>query len=106
MSLSAKRRPRAAVSRLAFVDAAPWDLRQTLMEEKTALGFYLSATCLAFTRGPGGIPAHPLVALTASEQRIWIAGIVASARVQMNAPRTHDGGDARRRQRAARDLRF
>jgi len=68
----------------AFVDAAPWDLRQTLMEEKTALGFYLSGHLFAvYERDLAGFPRTPLSALTASEQRVWIAGIVASARVQM-----------------------
>jgi DNA polymerase-3 subunit alpha len=68
----------------AFVDAAPWDLRQTLMEEKTALGFYLSGHLFAvYERDLAGFPRTPLSALTASEQRVWIAGIVASARAQM-----------------------
>src|SRR5213083_2191616 len=68
----------------AFVDAAPWDLRQTLLEEKTALGFYLSGHLFAvYERDLAGFPRTPLSALTASEQRVWIAGIVASARVQM-----------------------
>src|SRR6266513_1087854 len=68
----------------AFVDAAPWDLRQTLMEEKTALGFYLSGHLFAvYERDLAGFPRTRLSALTASEQRVWIAGIVASARVQM-----------------------
>jgi DNA polymerase-3 subunit alpha len=68
----------------AFVDAAPWDLRQTLLEEKTALGFYLSGHLFAvYERDLAGFPRTALSALTASEQRVWIAGIVASARVQM-----------------------
>ena len=54
------------------------------MEEKTALGFYLSGHLFAvYERDLAGFPRTPLSALTASEQRIWIAGIVASARVQM-----------------------
>jgi DNA polymerase-3 subunit alpha len=68
----------------AVVDAAPWDLRQTLVEEKTALGFYLSGHLFAvYERDLAGFPRTPLSALTASEQRVWIAGIVASARAQM-----------------------
>src|SRR5437660_2352738 len=68
----------------AFVDATPWDLRQTLMEEKTALGFYLSGHLFAvYERDLAGFPRTRLSALTASEQRVWIAGIVASARAQM-----------------------
>src|SRR5437667_205049 len=64
--------------------AARWDLRQTLLEEKTALGFYLSGHLFAvYERDLAGFPRTPLSALTASEQRVWIAGIVASARVQM-----------------------
>ncbi|HET7197291.1 MAG TPA: DNA polymerase III subunit alpha, partial [Burkholderiales bacterium] len=66
------------------VDAAPWDLRQKLMEEKAALGFYLSAHLFSvYERELGGFPRTPLARLAASESRTWIAGVVASARMQM-----------------------
>jgi DNA polymerase-3 subunit alpha len=66
------------------VDAAPWDLRQKLMEEKAALGFYLSAHLFSvYERDLNGFPRTPLARLAASESRTWMAGVVASARMQM-----------------------
>jgi len=39
---------------------APWDLRQTLMEEKTALGFYLSGHLFSvYARDLAGFPRTP-----------------------------------------------
>ncbi len=67
-----------------YVDAAPWDLRQKLMEEKAALGFYLSAHLFSvYERELRGFPRTPLARLAASDTRTWMAGVVASARVQM-----------------------
>jgi DNA polymerase-3 subunit alpha len=67
-----------------YVDAAPWDLRQKLMEEKAALGFYLSAHLFSvYERELRGFPRTPLARLSASDSRIWMAGVVASARMQM-----------------------
>jgi DNA polymerase-3 subunit alpha len=67
-----------------YVDAAPWDLRQKLMEEKAALGFYLSAHLFSvYERELRGFPRTPLARLSASESRTWMAGVVASARMQM-----------------------
>jgi DNA polymerase-3 subunit alpha len=69
---------------LIYVDAAPWDLRQKLMEEKAALGFYLSAHLFSvYERDVQGFPRTPLARLAASDHRTWIAGVVASARMQM-----------------------
>jgi DNA polymerase III subunit alpha len=67
-----------------YVDAARWDLRQKLMEEKAALGFYLSAHLFSvYERELRGFPRTPLAKLAASEQRAWMAGMVAAARMQM-----------------------
>jgi DNA polymerase-3 subunit alpha len=67
-----------------YVDAAPWDLRQKLMEEKAALGFYLSAHLFSvYERELQGFPRTALARLAASDSRTWMAGVVASARMQM-----------------------
>jgi DNA polymerase-3 subunit alpha len=67
-----------------YLDAAPWDLRQKLMEEKAALGFYLSAHLFSvYERELRGFPRTALARLAASDTRAWMAGVVASARVQM-----------------------
>ncbi|HZM33413.1 MAG TPA: DNA polymerase III subunit alpha [Burkholderiales bacterium] len=68
----------------AYVDAPPWDRRQTLLEEKAALGFYLSGHLFSvYEREVAGFPRTALARLAPSEGRSWIAGIVASARSQM-----------------------
>jgi DNA polymerase-3 subunit alpha len=68
----------------AYVDAAPWDLKQKLMEEKTALGFYLSGHLFTvYEREIVGFPRTPLAKLAASQYQVTIAGIVAAARTQM-----------------------
>ena len=68
----------------AYVEAAPWDRKQVLLEEKAALGFYLSGHLFSvYERGLAGFPRTPLARLAPSEQRSWMAGIVASARSQM-----------------------
>jgi DNA polymerase III subunit alpha len=68
----------------AYVDAAPWDLKQKLMEEKTALGFYLSGHLFTvYEREIVGFPRTALAKLAASQYQVTIAGIVASARTQM-----------------------
>jgi DNA polymerase-3 subunit alpha len=65
------------------VDAAPWDMKQKLMEEKVALGFYLSAHLFSvYERELARFPRVPLAKLSAGE-RVWMAGIVVSARSQM-----------------------
>jgi len=68
----------------AYVEAAPWDRRQMLLEEKAALGFYLSGHLFSvYERELAGFPRTPLARLAASEQRSWMAGVVAAARSQM-----------------------
>jgi DNA polymerase III subunit alpha len=68
----------------AYVDAAPWDRRQMLLEEKAALGFYLSGHLFSvYEREVTGFPRTALARLAPSEGRSWMAGVVASARSQM-----------------------
>jgi len=68
----------------SLVGAKPWDLRQTLTEEKVALGFTLSGHLFSvYERELAGFPRTPLAKLAPSEGRAWLAGIVASARSQM-----------------------
>ncbi len=66
-----------------LVDAQPWDARQKLLEEKAALGFYLSGHLFSiYERELARFPRTPLAKLAPAE-RIWMAGIVVAARVQM-----------------------
>jgi DNA polymerase-3 subunit alpha len=66
------------------VETPAWEKRQTLMEEKTALGFTLSGHLFSvFESQLVGFPRTPLARLAASDQKAWMAGIVASARSQM-----------------------
>jgi DNA polymerase III subunit alpha len=68
----------------ALVDAKPWDLHQQLTEEKTALGFCLSGHLFSiYERELAGFPRIPLARLAPAEHRVWLSGIVSSARVQM-----------------------
>jgi len=65
------------------VEAPPWDMRQKLLEEKAALGFYLSAHLFSiYERELSRFPRTPLARLSPGE-RVWMAGIVVSARAQM-----------------------
>jgi DNA polymerase III subunit alpha len=65
------------------VDAAPWDMKQKLMEEKVALGFYLSGHLFkVYERELARFPRVPLARLSPGE-RVWMAGIVVAARTQM-----------------------
>jgi DNA polymerase-3 subunit alpha len=67
-----------------MVEAPPWGLKQTLMEEKAALGFSLSGHLFSVYQAElAGFPRTPLARLAATESRTWMAGIVSSARVQM-----------------------
>jgi DNA polymerase-3 subunit alpha len=68
----------------AYVEAPPWDLKQKLMEEKTALGFYFSGHLFTvYEREMIGFSRIPLSKLAPSQHQVTIAGIVASARTQM-----------------------
>ena len=67
----------------AYVDAAPWDQRQKLLEEKVALGYSLSGHLFSvYESDLRGFPRTPLARLSAGE-RVWMAGIVIAARTQM-----------------------
>ncbi len=67
-----------------LIDAKPWDLRQQLTEEKTALGFCLSGHLFSiYARELTGFPRVSLAEIEPAEHRVWLAGVVASARVQM-----------------------
>jgi DNA polymerase-3 subunit alpha len=66
-----------------MVEAPPWDARQKLLEEKAALGFYLSGHLFSiYERELSRFPRTPLAKLGPAE-RVWMAGIVVAARVQM-----------------------
>ncbi len=68
----------------AYVDAPRWDMKQKLLEEKVALGFYLSGHLFSVYQGQlAGFPRTPLAKISPSEHRVWMAGVVASARTQM-----------------------
>jgi DNA polymerase-3 subunit alpha len=67
----------------AYVDTPEWDLRQKLLEEKTALGFSISGHLFSvYEKELGGFPRTSLVKLSPGE-RVWMAGVVAAARMQM-----------------------
>jgi DNA polymerase-3 subunit alpha len=69
---------------LTMVDAKPWDRRQKLTEEKSALGFCLSGHLFSvYERDLAGFPRVSLARVQPSEGRVWLAGVVASARSQM-----------------------
>jgi len=66
------------------IQAAPWDQKQTLLEEKAALGFSLSGHLFSvYEKDLAGFPRRPLSALGPAEHRVWLAGIVAESRIQM-----------------------
>jgi DNA polymerase-3 subunit alpha len=65
------------------VEAPPWDARQKLLEEKAALGFYLSGHLFTiYERELARFPRTPLAKLVPAD-KIWMAGIVVAARAQM-----------------------
>jgi DNA polymerase-3 subunit alpha len=67
----------------AYIEAPPWDTRQKLLEEKAALGFYLSGHLFSiYERDLGGFARTPLARLAPGD-RVWMAGIVVAARTQM-----------------------
>jgi len=68
----------------AYIEAAPWDLKQKLMEEKAALGFSVSGHLFTvYEREIVGFARTPLAKLAPSNYQVTIAGIVAAARTQM-----------------------
>jgi len=69
---------------LVLVDARRWDLKQHLTEEKAALGYCLSGHLFSvYERELANFPRTPLARLSAAGERVWIAGVVSAARVQM-----------------------
>jgi len=69
---------------LVQVEARPWDLKQQLTEEKAALGYCLSGHLFSvYERELANFPRTPLAKLSAAGDRVWIAGVVFAARVQM-----------------------
>ncbi len=69
---------------LVLVDSKPWDLKQRLTEEKAALGYCLSGHLFSvYERELANFPRTPLAKVSAGADRVWIAGVVFSARVQM-----------------------
>jgi DNA polymerase-3 subunit alpha len=74
----------ASAGRSDLLPARPWDLKQTLTEEKAALGFALSGHLFSvYERDLAGFPRTSLAQLAPAEHRVWLAGVVASARTQM-----------------------
>ena len=66
-----------------MVATPPWDARQKLLEEKAALGFYLSGHLFTiYERELARFPRTPLAKLVPAD-KIWMAGIVVAARAQM-----------------------
>ncbi len=66
-----------------YVDVPAWDMKQTLLEEKAALGFYLSAHLFSvYERELTRFSRVPLSRLAPGE-RVWMAGVVVAARTQM-----------------------
>src|SRR5205807_1923498 len=63
----------------AYVDVPGWDLRQKLLEEKTALGFSISGHLFSvYERELAGFARTPLARLSPGE-RVWMAGVVTEA---------------------------
>jgi DNA polymerase-3 subunit alpha len=73
--------PRGGAS--VYVDAPPWDMKRKLMEEKVALGFYLSGHLFRVYERELARFARVALAKLAPGERVWMAGIVVAARVQM-----------------------
>jgi DNA polymerase-3 subunit alpha len=69
---------------LVLIETRLWDLRQRLTEEKAALGYCLSGHLFSvYERELKGFARTPLAKLASAGERVWIAGVVSSARVQM-----------------------
>ncbi|MBW8906003.1 MAG: DNA polymerase III subunit alpha [Betaproteobacteria bacterium] len=67
----------------AYVEVEAWDLRQRLLEEKSALGFSISGHLFSiYERELAGFARTALAKLVPGE-RVWMAGVVTAARVQM-----------------------
>jgi len=69
---------------LVLVEARSWDLRQRLTEEKVALGYCLSGHLFSvYEPELKGFPRMPLAKIASAGERVWVAGVVNAARVQM-----------------------
>jgi DNA polymerase-3 subunit alpha len=67
----------------AYVESEGWDLQRRLLEEKAALGFSISGHLFSiYERELAGFARTPLAKLSPGD-RVWMAGVVAQARVQM-----------------------
>jgi DNA polymerase-3 subunit alpha len=67
----------------AYVDTPGWELRQKLLEEKAALGFSISGHLFSvYERELAGFARTPLARLSPGD-RVWMAGVVTQARMQM-----------------------
>jgi DNA polymerase-3 subunit alpha len=67
----------------AYIETEPWDPRRTLLEEKAALGFSISGHLFSiYERELAGFARSALSRLAPGE-RVWMAGVVAQARMQM-----------------------
>ena len=63
---------------------APWDLRERLAQEKTALGFFFSAHLFDFWKEEvRQVVPRSLSEVTPSKEQQWLAGTIASLRTQM-----------------------
>ena len=67
----------------AYVETPDWDLRQKLLEEKTALGFSISGHLFSVYEKELAGFARTSLAKLAPGDRVWMAGVVAAARMQM-----------------------
>jgi DNA polymerase-3 subunit alpha len=67
----------------AYVDTPEWDLRQKLLEEKAALGFSISGHLFSVYEKELTGFARTALAKLAPGERVWMAGVVAEARMQM-----------------------
>ncbi|OGA29968.1 MAG: DNA polymerase III subunit alpha [Betaproteobacteria bacterium RIFCSPLOWO2_02_FULL_68_150] len=74
----------AQTEREALLEAVPWDLKQRLVEEKTALGFNISGHLFSvYEQELAGLPRQLLGQLAPAEHPVLVAGIVVEARPQM-----------------------
>ncbi|MEO8203246.1 MAG: DNA polymerase III subunit alpha, partial [Betaproteobacteria bacterium] len=67
-----------------LVETRAWDMKQRLIEEKTALGFTLSGHLFnAYAHDLQGFTRTSLARLAPVQGTVWLAGVIASVRVQM-----------------------
>lgn len=74
----------AQAERAALLEANPWDLRQRLVEERTALGFNISGHLFSvYEDALAGLPRQSLAQLAPADHPVLVAGIVVETRPQM-----------------------